>query len=467
MLSLPRSVSDYLQKCRSDTSPPLNSGSDSLQTISQAVVIPALAEKSYLFSTLASLARNDPGELERTLVICVINNRPYPLVSRESLQDNRETLKILQSLSFGLMPAPEDGDSCLIKCCREILQRRLRLAYLDASSMGLEMPRKHGGVGLARKWGMDAGLAVMDYESYGSRRLLCLDADSPVEANYLAAIRRFYEKHNCHAAVISYAHPLPEDQQLLAAICSYEIFLRYYVLGLNYAGSPYAFHTIGSTMSCTVRGYVAVRGMNRREAGEDFYFLNKLAKLSPMGSVSMTRVYPSARPSQRVPFGTGQRISDCLEGKNREDFFYDPQVFVILKQLLKGMEICVEEGGSNVMQLARDISPLLASFLERSDFPTVWDRICRTHKRREKRVRHFQEWFDAFQTMKLIHYLTEAAYPTLGLWQAVPKLLELVDQPLFNPVLAACAGNVSGLDENIAMLKTLRELEIYGDGGTF
>ena len=35
-----------------------------------------------------------------------------------------------------------------------------------------------------------------------------------------------------------------------SAIICYETFLRYYVMCLRYAGSYYAFHTIGSAMAC-------------------------------------------------------------------------------------------------------------------------------------------------------------------------------------------------------------------------
>jgi len=462
-MTFPRPIHDYLRKCCPDTAPPLISGSDLLRDIHQVVVIPALAEKSYLFSTLASLARNAPEELEQTLVICVINNRPYPHTSQESLQDNQESLEILQNLSEGQMPSTEESDSSFSESFQEIIRNRLRLAYMDASSAGREMPQKKGGVGLARKWGLDAGLAVMDYESSSTGRLMCLDADSPVEGNYLSAIRRFYETSVSNAAVVSYAHTFPEDQLLLAAICSYEIFLRYYVLGLSYAESPYAFHTIGSTMSCTVRGYVAVRGMNRREAGEDFYFLNKLAKLSPVGKIATTRVYPSPRPSARVPFGTGQRMNGYLEGKNREDYFYDPRVFLILKKWLKGMKTCIGEGGDHALQMAGDISPQLISFLERNDFPAAWDRIRGTHKSPEKRMWHFQEWFDAFRTMKLIHYLTEAVYPAVGLWRALPELLERRGQPLAEPFREFPDGKVPGPADNIEVLRHLRKSEFQED----
>jgi hypothetical protein len=458
-MTIPIHVQDYLKKCRWEKSPFLNSGTDSSANIQQVVVIPAFAEKHYLFSTLASLAANDSHELESTLVICVINNRPYPHVSYESFKDNSDTLDIIRCLIERRMPSLGEGDEALLEHLLFILQRRMKLAYLDASSVGNEMPLKQGGVGLARKLGMDAGLTVMDYHNIYDGRLLCLDADAHVAENYLSSIRRFYENNELEAAVVSYAHPLPDDPLHRAAICTYEIFMRYYVLGLRYADSPYAFHTIGSTMTCTAKGYIAVRGMNRREAGEDFYFLNKLAKYSPVGKITATRVYPSARLSSRVPFGTGQRMKECMGKEYLNNYFYDPKVFMILKNWLKGVKICIEEGGGHAFKMAMDISPFLADFLEENNFQIVWKRICVKHKTTEKRNWHFHEWFDAFKTMKLIHYLTETAYPTVSMQRAISALTEWISHtnkgqyPNFSEV------KISDISEQIEFLKKLRNLD--------
>ena len=127
-------------------------------------------------------------------------------------------------------------------------------------------------------------------------------------------------------------------QGLLSAICCYEIFLRAYVMGLSFAGSPYAFHAIGSTMACTAQAYVDVRGMNRRTAAEDFHFLNKLAKIGSIGVIETTTVFPSPRPSKRVPFGTGQRVLRFMTGGTDEYRLYDPRIFEILREWLAGME---------------------------------------------------------------------------------------------------------------------------------
>ena len=162
---------------------------------------------------------------------------------------------------------------------RQIAGSDLRLAFIDASSPGLEIPDRDGGVGTARKIGMDAALRILDARAAGGGVICCLDADTLVEENYLSAFRSYFAGTGDPAAVSAYAHQKPDDPLLLAAICCYEIFLRSYVIGLSYAGSPYAFHSIGSTMACTADGYTGVRGMNRRRAAEDFHFLNKLAKI--------------------------------------------------------------------------------------------------------------------------------------------------------------------------------------------
>jgi len=113
---------------------------------------------------------------------------------------------------------------------------------------------------------------------------------------------------------------MPVNYEGQAAICCYEIFLRYWVLGLKYAKSPWAFHSIGSTIVTSTDSYLKVRGMNKREAGEDFYFLNKLAKIGSIDYIRDTCVFPSARSSSRVPFGTGKRIERFLSGQKQEWF---------------------------------------------------------------------------------------------------------------------------------------------------
>ncbi len=319
---------EYLLKRAGLETRPLVSGS--CENVDQVVVIPSLAEKENLFKTLDSLARNPLDDLQRTLVICVVNNRashPFP-----DIENNSKTLSILDAAHHSL--------SSFDKLCEQTpselvdaLERGLRLAYIDASSAGCELSGKSG-VGTARKIGLDWGLSILDASHADPGVLLSLDADTWVDSNYLHAARACFSRPDAWAAVIPFAHRLEGSPTEIAAIVCYEIFLRYHVMGLAYARSPYAFHSIGSAMACTVDAYVAVSGMNQRQAGEDFYFLQQLAKTGRVDTIRGTAVYPSPRPSHRVPFGTGQRVRRFLDASQDEYLLYDPRCYAVLKAWL-------------------------------------------------------------------------------------------------------------------------------------
>jgi len=123
--------------------------SESFDEIDNVVVIPAIAESGHIFKTLASLSKNPRAELSRTLVVCVINNGDADNVPANELADNQYTLKVLDN---------REQPPVLFNSVR---QSGLRIAYVDVSSPGLEMPDKIAGVGLARKIGMDLALVYL------------------------------------------------------------------------------------------------------------------------------------------------------------------------------------------------------------------------------------------------------------------------------------------------------------------
>ncbi len=408
--------------------------SSDLGGVDQVVVIPALAERDTLPATLASLARNAAAELGRTLILCVINNRGPHAASFRDIKNNQQTIQYLQALIKGVkgdFPGDGDGPSRGGK----ILPTPLRLAYIDASSPGREMPDKCGGVGAARKIGLDGALQLFDYGLPNEKLLISLDADSLVADNYLSAIRSHFGLGRAAAAVVNYRHQQPISARHRLAIRNYDIFLNYYVLGLRYAGSPYAFHTIGSTMVCTADAYVAVGGMNRRDAAEDFYFLNKLAKFQPISCIRTTAVHPSARPSRRVPFGTGKRVIRFLEAGEDEWQLYDPRIFSLLKGWLEAMSSSPERETEDIMALAGLIDPLLPAFLEAHQFPTSWSKIKRNCRQRAGLLRQFHSWFDAFKTLKMVHFLTDHGFPQVDMFTALEGLFQLMGRREQGPSL--------------------------------
>lgn len=351
------------------------------------VVIPALAESATLFATLSSLAANPPELCERFLVLVVVNHRADAPEADKA--DNLATLKLLAA-----------GDPQL---------SGLKLAWIDAASVGFEMPSKGGGVGLARRIGLDLALSRIDQQ--GGAILVCLDADTLVRPDYLSALLEHFAVSRCGAAVIPFQHqrgPSPESDRF---ITRYELFLRGYVFGLSLAGSPYAFHSVGSAMACRASAYLKIGGMNSRAAGEDFYFLQQLARTVGVRQLTGTMVYPSARSSHRVPFGTGRSVSRMQAGGEGEQLFYHPACFRLLGAWLNLVAAQPGADGCFLMMQAGEISPGLGEYLLLNRFEEIWGKLRRNNPGREALLKAFHGWFDGLKTMKLVHHLSAGPFP--------------------------------------------------------
>jgi len=395
----------------------------STHNIKQAIVIPAYNELEMIFDTLSSISDNPESSLDMTLVVCVVNNKAD--ASEEVRQNNFQTLKILTDLIYNHSYDLNNIDRYKRDSIEKIVNSRIRLGCIDASSPELEIPQKVGGVGMARKIGMDMALRTLQKSDDDPRLIMSLDADTLVEPNYLPAIRDEFSQNKISTGVVRYKHQMPSDAAGCSAICAYETYLRYWVWGLKYAGSPYAFHSIGSTMVTTSEAYLSVRGMNRREAGEDFYFLNKLAKVDSVHNIKNTTVYPSARVSGRVPFGTGAAVRKISAYGEMKHNLYDPRIFVILKAWLDYMKnsfLCNEE---QILMEANCIHEGLKNFLVERKFLSVWPKIRQNIKDPENYTRHFHGWFDGFETLKLINYMTREYYPKIDMRSVIETMMQL------------------------------------------
>ena len=201
-----------------------------------------------------------------------------------------------------------------------------------------DLPPKHAGVGLARKIGMDEAVDRFEQLEKDNGIIICLDADTTVQHNYLIEIEAFFNQYPRKEALsIHFEHPLEGEifeERVYTGITHYELFLRYYIEALRYAGYPFAFHTIGSAMAVRSKAYQKRGGMNRRKAGEDFYFLHKFISQNSLGELNSSWVIPSPRASEKVPFGTGRAIKGWLESTASIYPAYHPQIFEEMRQFI-------------------------------------------------------------------------------------------------------------------------------------
>jgi hypothetical protein len=360
-----------------------------------AVIIPAYDELEYFIKTLESLFRNDAKVLGDTLIIVVVNNSDLISTDSEVFKNNQQLLAELRQLN----------------------KKYSNLGWIDCSSKGCGL-KKNGGVGVARKIGMDSALLYLNWKP--DSVIFSLDADTIVSHNYLLEVLSFFKKNkNIVCATIPFEHLRDGTAGENRAISEYEFYLEYYVDMLKRSGSPYAYHAVGSAMTFRAESYIKAGGMKVNCAGEDFYFLQAMRKIGKIGEVVNTKVYQSSRPSDRVPFGTGPTI--IKNSENSSITLYNPKIFDLLDCFLKSVHNwIVEEDPDNIQYLKELIQHETLSFLNKYDFDNVWPKIVKNNIKinseisenecRNKLFWCFNIWFDAFKTLKFVHYV-ERNYP--------------------------------------------------------
>lgn len=313
-----------------------------------------------------------------------------------------------------------------------------------------ELPKKHAGVGLARKIGMDEAVSRF----YGIDRdgiIVCFDADSRCEVNYLTAIEEHFLEHpKTPGCAVHFEHPIDGNDfepEIYTGIINYELHLRYYNQALKYAGLPYAFHTVGSSMAVRSSAYQKQGGMNKRKAGEDFYFIHKIIALGGFTELKCTKVIPSPRISDRVPFGTGKAIGDWVKSGDSYYKTYAFEIFSLIKRfveiipLLRRQELAAIE-----LNLSATEKQVLFDFLETNKFGNALIEIRKNAKTDEAFVKRFFTWLDAFKILKMVHFMRDYLTENQLIQNEVKKLL--------------AALRVSHLPENqVQQLIFLRNLE--------
>jgi len=283
-------------------------------------------------------------------------------------------------------------------------------------------PKKDAGVGLARKVGMDEALRrFLSIDKDGA--IVCLDADCRVSNNYLTAINAQFVSTAAGIGVMNFEHQYEteKDKNLRAGIINYELFLRYYVEGLRQSLFPNAIHTIGSCMLVKAAIYAKHGGMNKRKAGEDFYFLHKIIPHEKFVTVEKATVYPSCRTSDRVPFGTGKAQQDWLNRDDKTYLTYDSKVFGDLKVLFQCLEKIYDPTFDNWAFEPTGVT----AFLEEHDYFEKINLIRANCKSFQQFEKQFYVWFDGFLCLKFIHYARDNFYPNIPLTIAAKQLIDL------------------------------------------
>ena len=269
------------------------------------------------------------------------------------------------------------------------------------------LPKKFAGVGLARKIAMDEAVSRFNKIDKTNGIITGFDADSACDTNYFVEIEKLFKKYpKANGANIFYEHPLEGkdfEQPIYDAIAQYELYLRYYMLAMRFAGHPHAFHTVGSSFAVSANAYIKQGGMNRRQAGEDFYFLQKIIALGKFYEIKTTRVIPSPRESDRVPFGTGKAIATFLEEGILDYKTYNYSAFKDIKIFFDRVdEFFGVDYDTYLNKLIVNLPGPVRSYLKEDNFFEALDEINRNCSSIESFRKKF---FGAFNAFKILKYL--------------------------------------------------------------
>jgi hypothetical protein len=368
--------------------------------IKMFVVIPCYYEPDIL-NTINSLFECENPEVE-TGIIVVVNS--CETSSQEVLIQNQKIVRVLNNLS------------------KEV-RSGFHLFVIEV----INLPEKHGGVGWARKIGMDWAIVHFNHFGYNDGIILSLDADVMVEKSYLTSAYNYFGIHpEKVAATFYFEHTFHSidfrSSNLEKASVLYELFMRYYRNALLYTGFPNSIYTVGSCFAVKADAYVAQGGMNRRKAGEDFYFLHKMALLGEIGEINSTTVYPSSRLSSRVPFGTGPALQKYCEGDHSLEYSYPLDAFEIIKSYFLNIDLYYKTDDELLVENISDSDPFIRFYREimLSNELSELSSNCGSIDIFRKRFFHV---FNAFKVLKWLNFSIQNGFPKMALLNESGKLL--------------------------------------------
>lgn len=303
----------------------------------------------------------------------------------------------------------------------------LSLVTLDNSAILIVDRFNHAilpeqGVGLARKIGADIAVALINKKQIYTSWVHSSDADAHLPDNYFDTHANNQDKDTLKGAVATCCnfYHYSEKLDIHQANLMYENALRYYVAGLCFANSPYAYFTIGSTLAFKAISYCQARGFPKRSAGEDFYLLNKLAKLGAVTFLANVHIKLDARTSTRVPFGTGPAVQSILDitAQGQPFPYYHPEVFIALKRCLHAFENLwpardypqdwLAQFPHHISQALQEIGMLTFIKKQKSASQVQFNK-------------QLTVWFDSFKTLKFIHAIRDLGAENIPLEQAIEQ----------------------------------------------
>ncbi len=366
------------------------------------LILPAYQESEQFVDTYLN------GQFSSLLTILVINQPERDSNSKPQVNLYQHIINNSQSLwSQDHLSLHQCSDPSSAILCIRRYEKPLRLSNSQ-------------GVGQARKIAADCALQLIQMLHIASHWILSTDADSHLPDD---TFDRLAQLSICAAVTFNFKHETNKGPVSQATLI-YEKSLHYYRAGLEWAGSPYAFYSLGSSLAVNAIDYARVRGFPKRAGGEDFYLLNKLRKIGLIKHCSDIEVQIESRTSDRVPFGTGPAISRILSLDSPHHYrYYNPKVFEALKHCL---------------QVLKSLTPVSAytnwedvleeqhfAWLDAQGLKRIYMHMQQQKLEKTALQQSLMDWFDGLMTLRFINHIRDTEHPDC-------LLIDAIEQAPFN-----------------------------------
>ena len=353
-----------------------------------------------------------PSDLEMVVVIPAYKESQLDLAVHSLLACSEVACRVILLI---VINAPEQSsldDLNLNQRAYEEIKQIKGTDQITIQVVNIGLPQKKAGVGLARKIGLDEAARWFKKLNH-SGILVCFDGDCRCSDTYLSAIYSAYKNQNLNAGILAYEHPL----DLESGIIPYELGLRYYTDSLRYSGYPNVHQTLGSCITINSDHYCKHGGMNTKKAGEDFYFLNKIVRKPGFAEINEALVYPAARISDRVPFGTGRALIGYQVDKENIISTYNPLIFEDIKIFMTSLPEIIQGQSPN-------FPTAIQKFLNAVDFYQKLDKLLKNCRNLTSFYKQFYDWFDYFMILKMIHFSRDHVHTNIPLEAGLNHLNE-------------------------------------------
>lgn len=397
-----------------------------------ALVIPVYREKhTFLDQLLKNIARRTKEESlcrnnkspQKSFLLTLIINQPSNISAEASKLAHEKNTALLEHIR----------STYTLKDTIENLSyfqtfNNFDLVTVDRFSEKRQIPEKQG-VGLARKIGADIASELIHSQIIEIPLIFSSDADSELPRNYFELANRQIKEKRYAALIYDFKHVQnnkSENPLCLHATKVYEACIKLYANELAKSGSPYGYCTLGSCLAISFEHYCLTRGFPKRSGGEDFYLLNKLRKLDDILSLKNSQIKINARTSKRVPFGTGpatEKLMDTL-ASGKLPKYYSLETFKYLKALLSYFNVRTAPSSYQNLKASIKIGmirqptsglslSIMFEALDAIGINSFFEHVSKQNIDETKIKTEFNNWFDAFKTLKFIHHLSNKAFPKI------------------------------------------------------